>query len=168
MQIQYGVPIYNKNMSLLETRQKAFEKKLATDYTKLSSMGESAGFVYVCTNSVWPTACKVGCTKDPITRVASYSGYDPFNAYKLVAFKLVENMREYEKLIHGILKDRRLNGEWFDVDWTRATGIIHEPHKSDLILKGGDCSRKFRGKPEKLINQKLMLKIDKTHKGILR
>lgn len=117
-----------------ETRQKVFDRKLKECYEHLNNMSDKAGFVYVAVHDVWPNYCKIGCTKDPVQRIKTYSTYDPVDCYKLVAYKLVDNMREYENYIHSFLKDFRLNSEWFNIKWTTATGIIHAACNEDRLF----------------------------------
>lgn len=109
-----------------ETRQKVFERKLQQAYEDIKTMSDRSGFVYVAVHDAWPSFSKIGCTKDPIQRIKTYSTYDPVDCYKLVAYKLVEDMWGYEKFIHTFLKDFRLNSEWFNLRWTTSAGIIHE------------------------------------------
>ena len=130
--------------SCQETRQKAFDRKLKESYDKLQTMGDKAGFVYVAVHDVWPQYSKIGCTKDPIQRIKTYSTYDPVDCYKLVVYKLVDNMREYEKEIHTFLSDLRMNSEWFNLAWTTAAGIIHAEsyeQKAYILTKALSSSR---------------------------
>lgn len=156
-------------MSTLETRQKVFEKKLFEAYDSLLNMGDKAGFVYVCVNDAWPNICKVGCTRDPLKRLATFSTYDPYDSYRLVGYKLVDNMREYEKEIHCILNEYKIRGEWFNIVWTRIVGIVHNPHKADLIFKDMKLreqeSKRDKTKPlSKHSSSKVMLSIKKNTK----
>lgn len=154
-------------MSTLETRQKVFERKLFESYKNLETMDSKAGFVYVCVNDAWPNICKVGCTRDPLKRLATFSTYDPYDSYRLVGYKLVDDMREYEKSIHKILQEFRIRGEWFNLIWTRIVGIIHSPEKAELIFRDFE-QREKESKRDKTIKQtkhsssKVMLSIKKN------
>ena len=151
-----------------ETRQKVFERKLQQAYEDIKTMTDRAGFVYVAVHDAWPNFSKIGCTKDPIQRIKTYSTYDPVDCYKLVAYKLVEDMWEYEKFIHTFLKDFRLNSEWFNLRWTTSAGIIHEEdikQKKHILRKALEASKNGTYSELKhLPAQRKMNVLDRHHK----
>jgi hypothetical protein len=154
-------------VSLLETRQRAFNTKLSEGLEKLKSMDSRSGFVYVAVNSCWPEISKIGSTKDPIKRIKSFNTYDPYMGFKLVSFKLVDDRWEYEKSIHEILSEYRMNSEWFNIPWTQASGVLHSPDKKDIILGNYILNSEFRcrGEPSRKASHEIckskMLKLTK-------
>ena len=125
-----------------ETRQKVYERKLKESYEKLKTMTEKAGFVYVIVHNSWPKYSKIGCTRDPIQRLNVYSTYDPTGEYKMVGYRLVEDMYKEEKLMHSLLSEYRLNSEWFDVHWYAAVGFLKGVENRDYIMKKYKETRK--------------------------
>jgi hypothetical protein len=120
--------------SNIETRQRVFETKLDQAYIDILSMSKNAGFVYVAINDSYYLKSKIGCTRNPRTRIHSFNTYCPNKGFKLVAYKLVENMFEYEKQVHEVLDEFRLKGEWFDIAWSLSTAVIHDINKSSVII----------------------------------
>lgn len=68
----------------------------------------------------------------PLRRFEGFLTYAPFGG-ELVGFIDVEDALSLESRIHYILKDKRLNGEWFDITKKSALKIIGQYSKE---LKG--------------------------------
>ncbi|WP_308775891.1 GIY-YIG nuclease family protein [uncultured Bilophila sp.] len=72
------------------------------------------GWVYIITNEAMPGLIKIGYTdRDPEIRAKELNGTgNPFK-YKVLYAALVENPKECEQKIHTLLKENRVDKEWF-------------------------------------------------------
>ena len=61
--------------------RKIWARKLQQVYEDIKTMSDRSGFVYVAVHDAWPSFSKIGCTKDPIQRIKTYSTYDPVDCY---------------------------------------------------------------------------------------
>jgi len=78
----------------------------------LKSMYAVNGYVYFLKSDY---GCKIGCTKDINRRFKELDTLMPFEL-KLHSFIKIQNYRGLESFLHEALKDKRLNGEWFELD----------------------------------------------------
>lgn len=75
--------------------------------------GEATGFVYFITiGSPYPTHVKIGFTrKSPLARLAGLQTGCPF---KMTLLGFIFGTEAYERELHDVLRDERLEGEWFE------------------------------------------------------
>src|SRR5699024_8943136 len=69
---------------------------------------------------------KIGMTNsnDVNTRVSDYNTASPYGI-ELIGFIQTRTASQLESKLHGLLKNQRLNGEWFDIDKVQANELIN-------------------------------------------
>jgi hypothetical protein len=88
----------------------------------LTPPSEDGGFVYIAVNPAWPGRVKVGKTRTPAKRLASYQTATPYRDYEFAAAVWFEDHHFAERLLL-----RRLNttNEWAAVDSHFAVKALH-------------------------------------------
>ena len=86
------------------------------------------GYVYVISNTSWPSWYKIGMAIDAEDRLNSYQTSSPFRNYVLEYSRHFVNRRSAESIAHrNIGKVAEIvKGEWFYVDKKTAINIIEE------------------------------------------
>lgn len=84
---------------------------------KFNNQEQQDGFLYVVSfidtsNKVF---YKIGIAKDHRSRLATHQTSIPFHL-KIELICYVENMRDNEKELHELFKEKRIRGEWFSLD----------------------------------------------------
>lgn len=80
--------------------------------TLLKSAYLKNGYVYILNSDY---GFKIGCTKDINRRFKELKTLMPFEL-KLHSTIVSTDFRSLEKILHDALKDKRINGEWFELD----------------------------------------------------
>lgn len=103
-----------------------------TPYNELnessSEKGVTPGIIYILIAS--ENRCKIGCTVNLKNRLKSYSTHSPYKAELLKAFE-VSDMTSAEAWLHEKFRDKRLHGEWFnlenkDIEWLKNLPSLEE------------------------------------------
>jgi len=84
------------------------------------------GFIYLIENPAWPGMIKAGMTIDYETRLISYNVSDPFDTFKYISIKWVEDRKsaEIELLKKLVSKSSYNKGEWFRIDKEIALSLF--------------------------------------------
>ncbi len=59
---------------------------------------------------------KIGFARDPFSRIAGFQTASPYRIVVHERWEIGASSSKYEKHLHEIFSDKRLNGEWFDLD----------------------------------------------------
>lgn len=100
-----------------ENWQKGVLLKNGNIKPKFNNQEQQDGFLYVVSfidtsNKVF---YKIGIAKDHRSRLATHQTSIPFHL-KIELICYVENMRDNEKELHELFKEKRIRGEWFSLD----------------------------------------------------
>lgn len=80
--------------------------------------------------------CKIGVSCNPQKRLQTLNGAMPRGGVRLVYQSgRTEFAYLIEKRIHAVLKDRRLNGEWFDISPEEAMAAIAGIDTKEMALQ---------------------------------
>src|SRR5690606_33492419 len=84
------------------------------------------GYVYFLKHNKLPPV-KIGMTSndDINKRICHYNTSSPYGV-ELLGFIETKDFKKIESKIHSLLKDKRLNGEWFDIDRIQVKEIIEK------------------------------------------
>lgn len=90
----------------------------------------SPGFVYVLTSRAYPGLCKVGSSKNPLKRLQEFNILDPYRSFAFQDIRFfIRGYHEVERIIHEVLDDRRLEGEWFDTSAQSVSYVLSRIHR---------------------------------------
>ena len=108
---------------------------------KASSKQENLGYVYVMSNKAYPNIYKIGSTYGlPEERAEELTGTGHLHPFKVEFSFQIKDAEYYEKSIHNVLEDHRVNKnrEFFDIDIdnlkTKMNLLIERINKSDERL----------------------------------
>lgn len=84
---------------------------------KFNNQEQQDGFLYVVSfiDTSSKVFYKIGIAKDHRSRLATHQTSIPFHL-KIELICYVENMRDNEKELHELFKEKRIRGEWFSLD----------------------------------------------------
>ena len=82
------------------------------------------GWVYVISNPAWKNCCKIGKTIDSKNRLAQMQTFSPYRDYKIEHYLYSNSALKLEKLAHKTLQEFKLEGEWFNIQPSKALKII--------------------------------------------
>lgn len=84
---------------------------------KFNNQEQQDGFLYVVSfiDTLGNIFYKIGIAKDHRSRLATHQTSIPFEL-KIELICYVQNMRNDEKELHQIFKEKRIRGEWFKLD----------------------------------------------------
>lgn len=85
---------------------------VAFEVSKSRTINQYGSYVYLIHSD---HGVKIGKSKTPRNRIKNVSTQMPFNVKKTESFK-VNHMSNCEKYLHDYFKEKRLNGEWFDLN----------------------------------------------------
>lgn len=83
---------------------------------KAAAKARQSAFVYVIGREEGPV--KVGISSNPRKRLSQIRTACPFHAELLHVEPMLDrwHARYHEEMFHGVYEEKRLNGEWFDLD----------------------------------------------------
>lgn len=112
---------------LLIKADRKFDHDLITDKIK-----DVEGYVYFLKSDY---GFKIGCTSNITKRINLFAVKLPFKT-ELHSFVKTSNYSLLESQLHGLLKDKRINGEWFDIseyDFIELDMVLNNlGHKREL------------------------------------
>ena len=73
------------------------------------------GYIYLLQAITPDNHYKIGLSKDPVTRIESMGVKLPFPVETLHTFE-TDDMTQTEKVLHDRFGDKRVNGEWFELE----------------------------------------------------
>lgn len=77
-----------------------------------------------------PGLCKIGSSKNPIKRLQEFNILDPYRSFAFQDIRFfTRGYHEVERLIHEVLDDKRLGGEWFETTAENASYVLGRIHR---------------------------------------
>lgn len=89
-----------------------------------SSARVREGFVYCLTNESFPHRVKIGSAVDVESRLADAQTWDPHRCFRVAHAVFVPDRNATERLVHELLREYRLEGEWFAVPLAQARAAL--------------------------------------------
>jgi len=97
--------IFENNIAIITSRKKDEKRK------KLNNDDRKSGYVYLIKCQKY---YKIGCATNVSNRMNVFTVEMPFK-FKLIKKWKADNMYISEKLLHKKYKDKKVNGEWFNL-----------------------------------------------------
>lgn len=90
----------------------------------------ASGYVYLLSHPTEEGVVKIGSSKNPKKRLQEFNILHPKRSYDFHGLYFFRRgYHEAEYVMHQLLVDFRLQGEWFQVDPDKASAILKRLHK---------------------------------------
>lgn len=89
-----------------------------------SSSRVREGFVYAMVNDAFPGRVKIGSAVDVESRLGDAQTWDPRRRFRVAHAAFVPDRNQTERIVHELLREHRLEGEWFAVPQHEARSVL--------------------------------------------
>jgi len=85
---------------------------------------KGGGYLYVVTNPVWPSYCKIGRTHNLQSRLRAYQTGDPNRDYVLYYTRYFPDACTAERVLSGLYNGSKTRHEWYQIHAEDAANLI--------------------------------------------
>lgn len=110
----------------------------SVDYLRIPKATEDCRFIYLFRNPTF-NLCKIGITNNWLVRIRQLENSTGMKLQDLIVLELEpeydERPKDIEKYIHNYFKEKRKEGEWFDLsvkDILAIKNLFYEIHGMDI------------------------------------